>query len=173
MQRALRSVSHSPWPWLTSVQEMLKFAQDLKTCRKIAFARVSNHPVHGLMSSTFPRVPNFRPTLGTMGTRFPATILVALPPAGVATTVFETRIQSLPRMSRWRPGGSSRLSRRLSEIAGERLYPTFLISLEVWVVQATRAYRRAGTRRRGRQTRRRSRWTRLRWPAGRLLSTKK
>jgi len=172
MQRALRSVSRSAWPWLTPVQEMLKFAQDLKTCRKIAFARVSNYPVHELMSSTFPRVPNFRPTLGIMGTRFPATILVALPPAGVAITVSEIRVQSLPRMSLWRLGGSSRLSRRLSEIAGERLYPTSLISLEVWVVQVTQACRRAGTRKRGRQTRRRSRWTLLLWPAGRLHSTK-
>jgi len=173
MQRALRSVGHDSWRWLTLVHEMLKFAQDLKTCRKIAFARVSPHPVFELMSSTSPQAPNSRPTLGTMGTRFPATVLVASPPVAVVTIAFEIRVRSSPRMSLWRPGGSSRSSERWSEIAGERHCPMSLTSLEVWVVQATRAYRRAGTRRRGRQIRRRSRWTRPRWPVGRLLSTKK
>jgi hypothetical protein len=173
MQRALRSVSHNSWRWLTPVHEMLKFAQDLKTCRKIAFARVSPHPVFELMSSTSPQAPNSRPTLGTMEIRSPATILVASPPVVAVIIVSETRIQSSPRMSLWRPGGSSRSSGRWSEIAGEQPCPTSLISSAVWVVQATQAYRRPGTRTRERQTRRRSRWTRPRWPVGRLLSTKK
>ena len=173
MQRALRSVSHNVWPLLTSVHEMLKFAQDLKTCRKIAFARVSPHPEGKLMSSTSPQAPNSRPMPGTTATRFPATILVASPPVVVVIIAFETRVRSSPRMSLWRPGGSSRSSGRWSETAGEQPCPTSLTSSAVWVVQATRAYRQAATRRRGRQTRRRSRWTQPRWPVGRLLSTKK
>jgi hypothetical protein len=173
MQRALRSVSHNSWRWLTPVHEMLKFAQDLKTCRKIAFARVSPHPVFELMSSTSPQALNSRPTLGTMGTRFPATIRVVSPPVAVVIIAFEIRVRSSPRMSLWRPGGSSRSSGRWSEIAGEQPCPTSLISSAVWVVQATRAYRQAATQKRGRQTRRRSRWTRLRWPAGRLLLTRR
>lgn len=173
MQRVHRSVRHNSWRWLTPVHEMLKFAQDLKTCRKIAFARVSPHPVFELMSSTFPRVPNFRPMLGIMGTRFPATVRVVSPPVVVVITAFEIRVRSSPRMSLWRPGGSSRSSGRWSEIAGGQRCRMSLTSSGVWVVQATRAYRRAGIRKRGRQTRRRSQWTRLLWPAGRLLSTKK
>jgi hypothetical protein len=173
MQRALRSVRHNSWRWLTPVHEMLKFAQDLKTCRKIAFARVSPHPVFELMSSTSPQALNSRPTLGTMGTRFPATVRVVSPPVAVVIIAFEIRVRSSPRMSLWRPGGSSRSSGRWSEIAGEQPCPTSLISSAVWAVQATRAYRQAATRRRGRQTRRRSRWTQPRWPVGRLLSTKK
>jgi hypothetical protein len=152
---------------------MLKFAQDLKTCRKIAFARVSPHPVFELMSSTSPQAPNSRPTLGTMGTRFPATILVASPPVVVVIIAFEIRVRSSPRMSLWRPGGSSRSSGRWSEIAGGQRCRMFLISPEVWVAQATRAYRRAGTRKRGRRIRRRSRWTLLRSLGRRSLSTKK
>jgi hypothetical protein len=173
MQRALRSVSHNSWRWLTPVHEMLKFAQDLKTCRKIAFARVSPNPVFELMSSTSPQALNSRPTLGTMGTRFPATIRVVSPPVAVVIIAFEIRVRSSPRMSRWRPGGSSRSSKRWSEIAGGQRCRMFLISPEVWVVRPTRAYHRAATRRRGRQTRRRSPWTLPRWPVGRLLSTKK
>ena len=173
MQRVLRSVSYKVWPLLTSVQEMLKFAQDLKTCRKIAFARVGPHPVCELMSSTSPQAPNSLPTLGTMGTRCPATVPVVSPPVAVVIIAFEIRVRSSPRMSLWRPGGSSRSSGRWNEIAGGQRCRTSLILSEVWVVPATQAYRRAGTRRRERQTRRRSRWTRLWWPAGRLLSTKK
>jgi hypothetical protein len=173
MQRALRSVSRNVWPLLTSVHEMLKFAQDLKTCRKIAFARVSPHPEGKLMSSTSPQAPNSRPMPGTTATRFPATILAASPPVVVVIIAFEIRTPSSPRMSPSRPGGSSRSSGRWSEIAGEQPYRTSLTSPEVWVAQATRAYRRAGTQKRGRRIRRRSRWTLLRSLGRRSLSTKK
>ena len=152
---------------------MLRFAQDLKTCRKIAFARVSPGPIGELMSSISPPVPNFRRMPGTMEIRYPGTILVASPPAAVVIIVFETPAQSLPRMSPSRPGGYSKSLKKWSKMAEEQLYLMSLISPEVWVVPATRPHCWAGTRRRERQTRRRSPWTPRVWPVGSLLSTKK
>ncbi len=54
-----------------AVQEMLRFAQDLKTCRKVAFAKVNIFAVARLMltgDSTSPQVVISRPRLGTTPT---------------------------------------------------------------------------------------------------------
>lgn len=109
IQKDPRNVRHwSCWP-LMLVYEMLKFAQDLKTCRKIAFARVRPCVnARGLRNSTSQQAHSSLQALGITGIRCLAVVQGASLRAAAATTVFATQNRSSLGTLLWRLGGSSK-----------------------------------------------------------------
>lgn len=107
-QKDPQNVRHwSCWA-LTPVYEMLKFAQDLKTCRKIAFARVRPY-VNALGSPTSTSQPahSSRQAPGITEIRCLVLVQGASLRAAAATTVFATQDRSSLGTLRWRLGGFS------------------------------------------------------------------
>lgn len=109
IQKDPQNVRHwSCWP-LMLVYEMLKFAQDLKTCRKIAFARVRlSVDAQGSPTSTSQQAHSSRQAPGITGIRCPAVVQGASLRAAAATTVFATQNRSSHGTLLWRLGGFSK-----------------------------------------------------------------